>query len=134
MVKKKPELEQKDFDDAALNGCPEVANGVPPALQGAISPDQLPIAYEEPYVSEPPSSTHPARIKSIDAADPMPLEVVRTWEGKEYTYRCFVTEDLVEQYQAVNIHVGDWVLVHFDDSGRQLATQKIHKTWRIRMK
>jgi len=54
VIAKKDEVEQSDIDDAILNGCPEIANGIPPVLQDVISEEQLPIAYEEP--TSPPSA------------------------------------------------------------------------------
>ena len=51
IIAQKEMVEQSDMDDAKLNGCPEIANGIPPALQAILSEGQLPYAYEEP---EPP--------------------------------------------------------------------------------
>jgi len=51
IVKKKKTITQTDVNNAKLNGCPEIANGIPPALAGKISESDLPCAYEEP---EPP--------------------------------------------------------------------------------
>lgn len=48
IIAKKDKVEQSDIDDAKLNSCPEIVNGIPPALQGFISEGQLPIVYEEP--------------------------------------------------------------------------------------
>ena len=49
IVKKKPELTKKDFTDAELNGCPEIANGIPPALANTVSEADLPLKYVELY-------------------------------------------------------------------------------------
>lgn len=77
----------------------------------------------------PPRSTHYARIDSFHIGEVKPLRVTRTWDGKEYTYDCFVTQDLVDAYQADKLEVGDHVLVYFDDQDREIATQKVFKTW-----
>lgn len=82
-----------------------------------------------PPEPEPPRSTHPARIVSFDP-DSKILQVVRTYEGKEYTYDCeFFTQNLVDEYQAGKLAIGDHILVHFDDSGRRVAMMKIFQNW-----
>ena len=48
VIAEKDEIGQIDIDNATLNSCPEIANGIPPALFGIISEAQLPYAYEEP--------------------------------------------------------------------------------------
>jgi len=53
IIAKKEEVEQSDIDDAIFNGCPEIANGIPPALKDIVSEAQLPLAYEEPIPPEP---------------------------------------------------------------------------------
>lgn len=53
VIARKDEIEQPDIDDALLNGCPEIANGIPAALQGTLSQGQLPCAYEEPESPKP---------------------------------------------------------------------------------
>jgi len=54
IIAKKDKIEDNDIASAQLNGCAEIANGIPPALEGIISKFQLPIAYEEPEVPPPP--------------------------------------------------------------------------------
>ncbi len=49
IIARKDKIEDSDIASALLNGCPEIANGVPPALVGIVG--ALPCAYEEP---EPP--------------------------------------------------------------------------------
>jgi hypothetical protein len=53
IIPRKDKIEDSDIASATLNGCPEIANGIPPALQGIISERQLPIVYEEPETSPP---------------------------------------------------------------------------------
>ena len=55
IIDKKDQLEQKDYDDATPNGCPEIVNGIPPVLIGVITEDLLPCAYEE----QPPPPPEP---------------------------------------------------------------------------
>jgi len=54
IIAKKDKVEDSDIADATLNGCPEIANGIPPALEGIIG--ALPCVYEEPEppIPEPP--------------------------------------------------------------------------------
>ena len=53
ILAEKATVEQSDIDNAILNGCSEIANGIPPTLQGIISESQLPYAYEEPESPKP---------------------------------------------------------------------------------
>jgi len=86
--------------------------------------------FMEPSLEpEPPRSTYFARITGFDVAATKSLTVVRTWQGNDYTYDCFVTQDIVDAYQAGKLAVGDYVLIHFDDEGRQIAMMKVYKTW-----
>jgi hypothetical protein len=52
----KRKIEQSDIDNAILNGCPEIVNGIPPAKLDILSEGQLPITFEEP---EPPIAPPP---------------------------------------------------------------------------
>jgi len=56
IVSKQEKIEQSDLNAAALENCPEILNGIPPALVAIIEPSDLPIAYEEP---EPPVPEKP---------------------------------------------------------------------------
>ncbi len=78
---------------------------------------------------EPPKSTHYARITGFNPTALEPLSVIRTWQGHDYPCDCFVTQDLVDAYIAGNLVIGDFVLVHYDDCGKQIAMLKIFKTW-----
>ena len=91
--------------------------------------DGLKVRFPTPVVSQPPRSTHFARITAFNTTAVKPLSVVRTWSGKDYYYNCYVTQDIVDAYLAGKLRIGDYVLVHFDDSGVEVATQKIYKTW-----
>ena len=131
IIAKKDKLEDSDKADASLNGCPEIANGIPPILGGVISENQLPIVYEEPESpeTEPPHSSHVSIINAIDTAKARPVKVKRVWQGKDYFYDCLVAESVKDQYVAGNITIGDYVIVHFDDIGEQVVTAKIFKSW-----
>lgn len=54
IVKQKEALEEQDFKDAERNNCPEIINGIPPALQYIVHDFDLPCAYEEPEPLPPP--------------------------------------------------------------------------------
>lgn len=79
--------------------------------------------------TEPSKSTHIAQLVAIDAGKVRPAQVKRMWEERQYFYDCFVTETIKEMYVAGNLHVGDYVLVHYDDRDEQLVTEKIYKSW-----
>ena len=63
IVAKKGKISKKNIADATLNGCAEIAKGIPSALTGVVG--ALPCAYEEP---EPPSSALPRDLEAeLDA-------------------------------------------------------------------
>jgi len=148
VVAKKDELEQADFNDAQANDCPEIANGIPPALADIITEGMLPCAYEEPApepIPEPiPSlSIHLARLDAVDPQLLRPVTVTRLWftddgvttiwpeTGKEYTYDCFVTQSMKDQWQAGEVVIGDFVLAHFleSDTDQAIVIANVFKTW-----
>lgn len=132
VIAKKDQVEQSDLDDAKANNCPEIANGIPPALQHILSEGQLPYAYEEPTLPEPepPCSTHISTIDAIDTGKARPVRIKRVWEGRDYFYDCLVTESVKDQYVAGDVKVGDYVIIHFDDIGEQVVTAKVFKSWK----
>jgi len=79
----------------------------------------------------PPLSTHWAVIESINVGNEKPALVRRTWEGREYSVNCYVTENIKDQYQAGDIVVGDFVLVEFleDSADRAVVFSKVYRTW-----
>jgi hypothetical protein len=72
-----------------------------------------------------------ATITAMNVGAKKPLEVTRNWKGYTFTFNCYVTQDLRDQYVAGNVTIGDIVVVVFVDGDYQqaLATQKIFKTW-----
>lgn len=56
IITKQDKVKDSDKADALLNGCTEIANGIPPVLQGVISEGQLPYVFEGPETppDEPP--------------------------------------------------------------------------------
>ena len=114
---------------AQLNGCPEIAIGIPPVFNGKVG--ALPCVYEEPdpiQVIEPPKSTHLATLVAINVGAVRPAQVKRVYEGIDFFSDCFVTESLKDQYVQGDVQVGDYVMVHYDDS-EQIVTHKVFKSW-----
>jgi hypothetical protein len=74
---------------------------------------------------------HWAIVNAINLAAVQPLQLTRTWMGITYTYSCYVSETIVQLYQAGNLLIGDYVLVGFadEDLSQPLAITKVHKTW-----
>lgn len=64
IIKRKDKVEKSDIDAAKAHNCPEVVNGVPPALQSILSESDLPLAYKEPETLTPPLD-FPAEIDSL---------------------------------------------------------------------
>jgi len=79
--------------------------------------------------TKPSRSTHVSQVVKIDPSKVKPAQIKRVWEERDYLYDCFVTETIKDMYLAGNINVGDFVLVHFDDVGEQVVTEKIYKSW-----
>ncbi len=138
IIPRKDQVEQADLDAAQANNCPEIVNGIPPALQGIISESDLPMAYEEPEPVEPvepeptpPLCTHWAKVDSFNQAEEKPMRVRRTWNSREYTVDCYVTENIKDQYQAGDVAVGDFVLVEFleDSADKAVVFAKVLETW-----
>jgi len=65
IIAKKPEIEQSDIDDATLNGCPEIANGIPPVLGEILSNKKLPCVYEEPALPSTPARDLAAEVTAL---------------------------------------------------------------------
>ena len=82
-----------------------------------------------PVIPTPPRSTHLATLVAIDTNSMRPARVKREYQGYDFFHDCFVTESLKDQYVEGDLQVGDYVLVHFDDSGEQVVTHKIFKSW-----
>lgn len=61
ITKKKKEITQTDRAVAEVNNCSEIANGIPPALEGVIQEFNLPCVCEEP---EPSSSKPPRNLET----------------------------------------------------------------------
>lgn len=59
VIAEKDEVEQSDIDAANAHNYPEIANGIPPALEGIIDEAGLPMAYEE--IELIPSPMPPSR-------------------------------------------------------------------------
>lgn len=78
-----------------------------------------------------PLCEHFAQITAMNPTQTRPLEATITYKGKQFPQKCFVTQDLVDAYQAGKLKVGDWVVVHFTENmpDRPIATQKVYKTW-----
>lgn len=90
-----------------------------------------PTWVDKPYIPKPTLCTHWAQVNDFDLTKTKPLQVRRTWEGKEYVFWCYVTREIKDLYDAGQLTIDDYVLVDFieDDRERPLATEKIVKTW-----
>jgi len=76
----------------------------------------------------PPDSIHISTLVSIDVGRARPAKVKRVWEGRDYFYDCFVTENIKDQYVNGDIIVGDYLLILFEE-GDQIVTAKVFKSW-----
>lgn len=78
-----------------------------------------------------PLCSHFGKILALNAGQERPLSVQIIHKGDAFNRDCYVTQDLVEQYQSEKLKVGDYVRVDFLENApdRPLASQKIYKTW-----
>ena len=92
-----------------------------------VKVDDLEERVEKLEPSTPPLCTHWAIIDTINIAEEKPVRVKRTWEGKEYSVNCYVTEGVKDQYLAGNLAIGDYVLVEFleDRADRAVVFAKV---------
>ena len=79
--------------------------------------------------TEPSHSTHISILEAIDPTKTRPAKVKRVWEGRNYFYDCFATQTVKDEYVAGKIKIGDYVLVHFDNTGEQIVMAKVWKSW-----
>jgi len=96
---------------------------------------------EPPPEPTPPLSTHPARLDAINPSAVKPATITRLfltetgfttlWNGKEYSYDCYVTQSVVDEWQAGKIVPGDFVFIEFleGDVTKPIVTLKIYRTW-----
>lgn len=77
----------------------------------------------------PPRSTHFGTLEAINVSAVRPARIKRVYQGIDFYYDCFVTESIKDEYVSGGLQIGDYVLVHFDDSGEQVITHKIFKSW-----
>ena len=79
--------------------------------------------------TDPPHSTHISTLEAVVPTKARPAKVKRVWEGRDYFYDCFATQTVKDEYVAGKIKIGDYVLVHYDDTGEQIILAKVWKSW-----
>jgi len=77
----------------------------------------------------PPRSTHKSILTAVNPNKVRPATIKREWNGKDYSFDCFVSQTVKDEYALGKIALGDYVLVHFDDIGEQCVTSKVFKSW-----
>jgi hypothetical protein len=77
------------------------------------------------------SRTHWAEIKQFNIGQEKPLQGERTFNHIKYTFDCYVTQALINEYQAGQLQVGDYIIVEFIEGkiNRPLAIAKVYKSW-----
>ena len=76
-------------------------------------------------------TAHIAKVVSLDPQADRPLTVARPWEDHQVPIPCYVTQDLVDAFQAGTLSIGDFVFVVFADNDldKPVATQRLYPTW-----
>ncbi len=68
IISKKDKVEQSVIDAAIAHNCPEIAKGIPPALEGIVDEANLPMVYEEPEAVKPePVRDLATRVSELEA-------------------------------------------------------------------
>lgn len=67
-----------------------------------------PITYEDL-----PWSDHIGKLTDIDNTRKKPAEITRRYQGINYSFWCLVTQNVVDQYMAGALEIGDYVVVTF---------------------
>ena len=57
-------------------------------------------------------------LEAVNIAAVKPATVRRTWAGTDYTFDCYVSQHVKDEYQARNIVIGDYVLFEVLDGTR----------------
>ena len=126
IIAEKEAIEQEDIDAANLNNCPEIANGIPPALVGIVVPEDLPCVHvETPVAPEPPHEVHAAIIVSGPVSGLIfPVRTMRPWRGTEYFDDCYAAQSIMD-----TAGVGDYVVCAYDTGGEHVVVEKIFRSW-----
>lgn len=99
-------------------------------------PDQSEVDYYQSFdfpdpIPPFPISRHITIVADFQPGQVKPLGVTLTYHGKDYTFYCFVTQDIVDAFLSGNLVIGDYVIVDFIeyDHTRPIASQKVKHTW-----
>ena len=70
-------------------------------------------------------------VQSIDPTKVKPSTIVVNQSGNDYSFECYVSESVKDQYLQGDITVGDYVLVEFidDDADKAVIFAKVYKSW-----
>lgn len=96
-----------------------------------IQNGQLIIGAPDKPIMELVAVAHWAKISAFNAGAEKPLTVIRNYQGQDFTVNCYVTQSLVNDYQAGKLVIGDFVIVEFVDGDldKPIAIAKVYKTW-----
>ena len=82
-----------------------------------------------PTIPTPPCSSHISVLTAINPANVKPATIKRIWDGRDYFYDCFVTQTVRDEFGSGKIVIGDYVIVLFEDTGTQIVTAKVFRSW-----
>ncbi len=79
----------------------------------------------------PPVSSFWAVLDSVNVAAVKPATVTRSWGGTNYTFDCYISEHVKDEWVAGHIVIGDYVLVEVLDwdPDKMGVVAKVYKTW-----
>ena len=83
-----------------------------------------------------PHSEHIGKLTAVNPALAKPATVTRRYMGINYDIQCFVTQSIVDQWQAEDLGIGDFVLVSFIEESPNgvekhvaIVTDKVYESW-----
>lgn len=96
--------------------------------------DDLDLEYADPDII--PWSDHIARLIDIDADKTRPAQVRRFYKGETYDIWCLVRQNVVDEYLAGDLEIGDWVTVSYIEEIPEtteyhvaIVTGKVYESW-----
>lgn len=102
--------------------------------EGGYYLDEL--ALELPDYNDLPWSDHIGKLIDIDPSRAKPAQVRRFYMGNTYDFWCLVRQNVVDEYIAGDLAIGDWVTVSFIEEMPYtteyhvaIVTGKVYESW-----
>jgi translation initiation factor IF-1 len=119
--------------DALANNCAEIIQGIPSKFKDFVQEINLPQVYEESINPNKPLSFSAklCRLTAVNIGKMKPATLVHNYLGDDYTFQCYISQSIKDEYQAGKIVIGDYVIAEFFDGdvNKGVVIAKVFKTW-----